>query len=82
MAAAWSTTHRDAAPSPARRVLLAALALDALVGTLVSSVGIPGLAPLPWRVTLAVFGYAMRRSLGVNGLTKAAPLRWRGAASI
>jgi hypothetical protein len=64
------------------RMLLAALALDALVGTLLSSVGIPGLAPLPWGVTLAVFGYAMLCSLGVNDLAKVALLRWRGAASI
>ncbi len=64
------------------RTLLAALALDALVGTLVSSVGIPGLAPLPWKVTVAVFVYAMLCSLGVNDLVKVALLRWRGAASI
>jgi hypothetical protein len=32
---------------------------DALVGTVLTFVGLPGLMPLPWWQTLAIFAYAM-----------------------
>jgi hypothetical protein len=59
-------------------VLLLALVVDALVGTTLSTVGIPGLAPLPWTQTLAVFSYAMVFSLFVNDALKVAMLRRAG----
>ena len=52
--------------------LMLVLALDAVVGTALSTIGVPGLAPLPWVETLAVFGYAMICCLLVNDLLKAA----------
>jgi plasma-membrane proton-efflux P-type ATPase len=54
------------------RTLILVLALDAVVGTALSTIGVPGLAPLPWRETLAVFSYAMICCLLVNDLLKAA----------
>src|SRR5487761_1957711 len=41
------------------KTFLSALAADALVGTVLTRVGLPGLMPLPWAQTLAVFVYAM-----------------------
>ena len=37
------------------KTLVAALTADALVGTVLTFVGLPGLMPLPWWQTLAVF---------------------------
>src|SRR5450759_4376601 len=54
----WSTM-----PSKA---LLAALMGDALTGTILTRVGLPGLLPLPWPQTLAIFAYAMVSCLVVN----------------
>ena len=65
----WSTM-----PSKA---LLAALAADALIGTVLTVVGIPGLAPLPCWQMLAIFGYAMVACLVVNDFIKVAMIRWR-----
>jgi plasma-membrane proton-efflux P-type ATPase len=59
-------------------VLILALVLDALVGTSLSTVGVPGLTPLPWTQTLAVFSYAMVFSLFVNDALKVAMLRRAG----
>jgi H+-transporting ATPase len=50
--------------------LLAALMVDALVGTVLALVGLPGLAPLPWEQMLAIFGYAMVSCLVVNDAVK------------
>jgi plasma-membrane proton-efflux P-type ATPase len=50
--------------------LIAALAADALVGTVLALVGLPGLAPLPWWQMLALFGYAMVSCLVVNDAVK------------
>jgi plasma-membrane proton-efflux P-type ATPase len=55
--------------------LLVALILDALVGTVLSTAGLPGLAPLGWKETLAVFGYAMVCSLFVNDVLKVTLLK-------
>jgi magnesium-transporting ATPase (P-type) len=59
-------------------ILTLALLLDALVGTLVSTVGVPGLTPLPWTQTLIVFSYAMICSLLVNDVLKVTLLRRLG----
>jgi magnesium-transporting ATPase (P-type) len=50
--------------------LVAALAADALVGTVLALVRLPGLAPLPWWQMLAIFGYAMVSCLVVNDAVK------------
>ena len=41
------------------KTFLSALVADALTGTVLTFVGLPGLMPLPWWQTLAVFVYAM-----------------------
>ena len=65
----WSTM-----PS---KSLMAALTADALAGTILALVGLPGLAPLPWEQMLAIFAYAMVSCLVVNDAVKVAMIRWR-----
>ena len=65
----WSTL-----PSKA---LAAALMADALVGTVLTHVGLPGLMPLPWSQTLAIFVYAMVSCLVVNDALKVVMIKWR-----
>ena len=52
------------------KTLLAAVAADALGGTVLTLVGIPDLLPLPWWQTLTIFGYALVACLGVNDAIK------------
>jgi H+-transporting ATPase len=52
------------------RTLLLAMGLDLVIGTLIASVGIPGLAPLPLGQTLFVLAYAFVFSLLANDLAK------------
>ncbi len=65
----WSTL-----PSKA---LMAALTADALTGTILTLVGIPGLAPLPWWQMLTILVYAMVACLVVNDAIKVAMIKWR-----
>jgi plasma-membrane proton-efflux P-type ATPase len=65
----WSTM-----PS---KILIAALTADALTGTALTQVGIPGLAPLPWWQLLAILVYAMFACLVVNDTVKVAMIKWR-----
>jgi H+-transporting ATPase len=65
----WSTM-----PS---KTLLAALTADALMGTVLTFVGMPGLAPLPWWQMLAILAYAMVACLVVNDTVKVALIKWR-----
>jgi plasma-membrane proton-efflux P-type ATPase len=65
----WSTM-----PSKA---LVAALVADAFTGTILTRVGLPGLMPLPWSQTLAVFACAMAACLIVNDSVKVVMIRWR-----
>jgi len=65
----WSTM-----PS---KILIAALTADALTGTILTLVGIPGLAPLPWWQMLAILGYAMIACLVVNDAIKVVMIKWR-----
>lgn len=46
------------------------LTADTLLGTILTRVGLPGLMPLPWWQTLAMFIYAMVSCLVVNDALK------------
>jgi H+-transporting ATPase len=59
------------------RTLVTALIADAVTGTVLTFVGLPGLLPLLWWQTLAIFCYAMVSSLVVNDTLKVAMIRWR-----
>ena len=65
----WSTL-----PS---KTLIAALTADALTGTLLAVVGLPGLMPLPGWQMLVIFGYAMVVCLVLNDAVKVALIKWR-----
>jgi plasma-membrane proton-efflux P-type ATPase len=70
----WSTM-----PSKA---LIAALAADALTGTILTRLGLPGLMPLPWSQTLMIFAYALVSCLVVNDAVKVVMMKWRVPAAI
>jgi plasma-membrane proton-efflux P-type ATPase len=57
------------------KTLMAALALDALMGTALTYVGLPDLGPLPRGQTLAIAGYAMAACLIVNDTLKVILIR-------
>jgi hypothetical protein len=67
----WSTM-----PSKA---VMAALMADPLAGTILTRVGLPGLMPLPWGQTLAIFAYAMVSCLVVNDAVKVVMINHRPA---
>jgi len=52
------------------KTFLFALFVDALTGSLLMFVGLPGLKPLPWWQMLAVFIYAVVACLGLNDVLK------------
>ena len=64
------------------KTLVGALMADALAGTVLPFVGLPGLMPLPWWQTLAVFVYAMVACLGVNDAVKVAMIKWLVPAAV
>jgi len=70
----WSTM-----PS---KVLMTALGADLLVGTILTRIGLPGLQPLPWPQSFAIFGYAMVSCLIVNDAVKVAMIKWRVQTAI
>ena len=45
-------------------------------GTVLTFAGLPGLLPLPWGQTLAIFAYAMVSCLIVNDAAKVAMIKW------
>jgi hypothetical protein len=57
--------------------LMAALVADAMVGTTLTYVGLPGLKSLPGVQALAIFAYAMISCLLVNDAIKVAIINWR-----
>jgi plasma-membrane proton-efflux P-type ATPase len=59
------------------KTLVAALMADALTGTVLTRVGLPGLMPLPWAQTLAIFAFAMVACLVFNDAVKVAMIKWR-----
>ena len=64
------------------KTLMTALAADALAGTVLTFVGLPGLVALPWRQALAIFGYAMVSCLVVNDALKVALIKRRVPAAV
>jgi plasma-membrane proton-efflux P-type ATPase len=70
----WSTM-----PSKA---LMGALTADALIGTILTRVGLPGLLPLPWSQTFAIFAYALVSCLVVNDTVKVVMITWRVPTAI
>ena len=59
------------------KTFLSAIAADAITGTVLTFVGLPGLTPLPWWQTLAVFLYAMVSCLVLNDAIKLVMIKWR-----
>ena len=59
------------------KTLVAARIAEARTGTIRTRVGLPGLMPLPWWQTLAIFGYAMVSCLVINDTVKVAMIKWR-----
>ncbi|MGQ9555412.1 MAG: HAD-IC family P-type ATPase, partial [Anaerolineae bacterium] len=57
------------------RTLLLAIGIDTVVGTLLATLGLPGLVPLPIGVTLFVLVYALIFSLIVNDFAKCLAIR-------
>ena len=64
----WSTRPSN--------VVLAAIIAEVLVGTALTRIGMPGLAPLPWSQMLAIFAYAAAACLVVNEIVKVALIKW------
>ena len=64
------------------KTLMVILMADVLAGTALTLVGLPGLLPLPWWQTLAIFVYAMTSCLVVNDAVKVAMIKWRGSAAV
>jgi H+-transporting ATPase len=59
------------------KTLVAAIMAGVVTGTVLTFVGLPGLMPLPWWQTLAIFVYAMVSSLVVNDAVKVVMIKWR-----
>ena len=50
-------------------------------GTVLTFAGLPGLLPLPWGQTLAIFAYAMVSCMVMNDAMKVAMIKWRVPAA-
>jgi len=59
------------------KTFLAAITADALVGTVLTFIGLPGLKSMPWWQTLEIFVYAMVSCLVINDAVKVAMIKWR-----
>jgi H+-transporting ATPase len=70
----WSTM-------PSKPLVMAIIAV-ALIGTVLTFARLPGLLPLPWWQTLAIFVYAMVACLVVNDAVKVAMIKWRVPAAV
>ena len=64
------------------KALALSLAAEALVGTVMTRVGLPGLRPLPWAQTAAIFAFALVACLGVNDVLKVVMIKWRVPAAV
>jgi hypothetical protein len=58
------------------KTFMSALAADAVTGTVLTFVGLPGLTPLPWWQALMVFAYALFACLVLNDALKVVMIRW------
>jgi plasma-membrane proton-efflux P-type ATPase len=70
----WSTMPSN--------TLMIALTAEALVGTVVTRVGMPGLMPLPWSQMLTIFVFAVFSCFLVNDALKVALIKWRVPTAI
>ena len=59
------------------KTLMVALSAELLVGSGLTLVGIPGLAPLPWSQMVTILTYAIVACLVVNDGVKVAMIKWR-----
>jgi hypothetical protein len=59
------------------KAVVAAVVAETLVGTIVTRVGLPGLMPLPWSQTLAIFACALVSCLVVNDAVKVVMIKGR-----
>jgi phosphoserine phosphatase len=59
------------------KTFMSAITADALAGTVLTFVGLPGLRSLPWWQPVAIFAYAMVACLVVNDALKVAMIKWR-----
>ena len=64
------------------RTLMGALLADTITGTILTRVGLPGLLPLPWSQTSAIFAYALVACLVVNDTVKVVMIKWRVPTAI
>ena len=78
---AAATLSCDVATLPSKPLMMALVAV-ALIGTALTRVGLPGLMPLPWGQSLAIFAYAMVSCLVVNDAVKVAMIKWRVPAAV
>ncbi|MFA6007968.1 MAG: plasma-membrane proton-efflux P-type ATPase [Candidatus Shapirobacteria bacterium] len=58
------------------RTLVAAISAEVVIGTALTRIGLPGLMPLPWPQTLAIFAYALFACLVLNDTVKVVMIRW------
>ena len=63
------------------KAVVSSLVAEALVGTGLTRVGLPGLMPLSWPLTLGIFAYAAVSCLVVNDAIKVAMIKWRVPAA-
>jgi hypothetical protein len=61
---------------------MAAAVAEVLVGTILTRVGLPGLMPLPWTQTRAIFAFAMVSCLVVNDAGKVAMIKRLGLNAV
>jgi H+-transporting ATPase len=64
------------------KTFILALAADAIMGTVLTFVGLKGLVPLPWWQTLGIFVYALFSCLVVNDALKVVMIGWRVPAAV
>jgi len=64
------------------KTLLTALAADAVAGTLLTLIGLPGLSRLPWVEIFIIFIYAMVSCLVLNDGLKVLMIKWIGPREI
>jgi plasma-membrane proton-efflux P-type ATPase len=64
------------------KTLAVSITSVALIGTVLTFVGIPGLMPLPGSLTLLIFAYSMVVCLLLNDTLKVMMIRWRIPAAV